>query len=136
MVVFIVGLVAGLVTLTFPQRPTAEQARAQAFAQVLRTAQDHAIMAGQPVGLELTETGYRLLQWRGELWRPQGRPETLPARMRIAAITDQQEQPDGWPDLIFDPTGIVTSAQFEFSGRGVRINIAVDEQGRVTLVER
>ena len=45
MVVFIVGLTAGIVTLTIPQRPTQEQASAQAFATVLRDAQDQAIFA-------------------------------------------------------------------------------------------
>lgn len=136
MVVFIIGLTAGLVTLTIPQRPTAEQARAQAFAQVLRTAQDNAIMAGQPIGLELTDTGYRLVQWRNEVWRPQGRAERLPPRMEITTQVEQQDRPKGWPDLVFDPTGIVNAAQFELRGRGVRIEIMIDDQGGVTLVER
>ena len=60
MVVFIIGLAAGIVTLTIPQRPTEEQAGAQAFARVLREAQDQAILSGQPLGLKLSENGYAL----------------------------------------------------------------------------
>ena len=44
-VLFIVGLTAGIVTLTLPDNPTAEEASAQAFARVLSDAQDRAIMA-------------------------------------------------------------------------------------------
>ena len=63
-VLFIVGLTAGIVTLTLPENPSDEEASAQAFARVLTDAQDRAIMTGQPVGLNLTERGYMLVQWR------------------------------------------------------------------------
>ncbi|MHA7900617.1 MAG: GspH/FimT family pseudopilin [Henriciella sp.] len=136
MVVFIIGLTAGIVTLTIPQRPTAEQASAQAFATILRTAQDQAILSGQPVGLRLTETGYDLVQWRRDRWVPHGRPEVLPRRLDITPIFEASDRPEGWPDLVFDPTGIVPSAEFQLRGRGVRIDIALHENGEVALVER
>ena len=110
MVVFIIGLTAGIVTLTNPQRPTEEQAGAQAFARVLREAQDQAILSGQPIGLKLSERGYALLQWRRERWVPQGRAVTLPRQREIVEEEDllvDQQIPSNWPDLVFDPTGIV-----------------------------
>ncbi|MCR9078122.1 MAG: GspH/FimT family pseudopilin [Hyphomonadaceae bacterium] len=135
-VLFIIGLTAGIVTLTLPQRPTEEQASAQAFATVLRDAQEQAIFAGQPVGLKLTDGGYALVQWRRDGWRPQGRPEALPRAMEISFDTDAQPRPEGWPELVFDPTGIVQPAEFQLRARGVRIEIALLETGEVVLVER
>ena len=135
-VLFIVGLTAGLVTLTLPQRPTQEQASAQAFATVLRDAQDQAIFAGQPVGLRLTEQGYALVQWRRDGWRPAGIAKAFPRTIEIVPVGDVADQPDGWPDLVFDPTGIVAPAAFQLRGRGVRIDIALREDGEVHLAER
>jgi len=135
-VLFIVGLTAGIVTLTLPERPSDEQASAQAFATVLRDAQEQAIFAGQPIGLKLSERGYSLVQWRRDGWRPQGRPEVLPRSMQLTAILDPTGYPQGWPELIFDPTGIVQPAEFQLQARGVRIDITLDERGEVVLVER
>lgn len=135
-VLFIIGLTAGIVTLTLPQRPTEEQASAQAFAKLLREAQDQAIFAGQPLGLRLTNNGYTLVQWRQDGWRPQGRPEFLPSAMEISLETERGARPDNWPELVFDPTGIVQPAEFQLRARGVRIDIRVLETGEVLLVER
>lgn len=135
-VLFIVGLTAGIVTLTLPQRPTEEQASAQAFATVLRDAQEQAIYAGQPVGLKLNDRGYTLLQWRRDGWWPQGRATILPRRMEISLDTEGSTRPENWPELIFDPTGIVQPAEFQLRAGGVRIDIALEESGEVRLVER
>ena len=135
-VLFIVGLTAGIVTLTLPERPTDEQASAQAFATVLRDAQDQAIFAGQPVGIKLSERGYALVKWQRDGWRPQGRPQALPRAMKLSMTTDQTARPDGWPELVFDPTGIVQPAEFQLRASGVRIDIALAESGEVSLVER
>ncbi|MEL6414478.1 MAG: GspH/FimT family pseudopilin [Pseudomonadota bacterium] len=139
MVVFIIGLAAGIVTLTIPQRPTEEQAGAQAFARVLREAQDQAILSGQPIGLKLSENGYALLQWRRERWVPHGRAVALPRQLEVVEqeelIVDQQ-LPANWPDLVFDPTGIVEMAEFQLRGRGIRIDVTINETGEVILVER
>jgi len=133
---FIIGLTSGLVTLTLPERPTEEQASAQAFARVLREAQEHAIMAGQPVGLKLTEQGYALYQWRREGWRPQSGGAVLPRNMDIRIVSEAADLPELWPELIFDPTGIVQPAEFQLRARGVRIDITLAETGEVTLAER
>jgi type II secretion system protein H len=135
-VLFIIGLTAGLVTLTLPERPTEEQASAQAFARVLRDAQDQAIMAGQPVGLRLSDQGYTLVQWRRDFWRPQRGAVVLPRGMDIAVQTEAPERPEGWPDIVFDPTGIIQPAEFQLRARGVRIDITLAETGEVRLVER
>lgn len=135
-VLFIIGLTAGLVTLTLPNRPTAEQASAQAFARVLREAQDQAIMAGQPVGLKLNDQGYALVQWRRDFWRPQRGAVILPRGMDIDFQTEEQARPEGWPEIVFDPTGIVQPVEFQLRARGVRIDITLVESGEVRLVER
>jgi len=136
MVVFIIGLTAGIVTLSIPQRPTLEQAKAQAFAQVLRDAQDQAIMSGQPVGVRFSETGYAIVQWQRNQWLLRGRPEQLPSRLDLVPQVELTGRPDGWPDHVFDPTGIVEPATFELRGRGIRIEISLNALGEVNLVER
>ncbi|MEO1662132.1 MAG: GspH/FimT family pseudopilin [Pseudomonadota bacterium] len=135
-VLFIVGLTAGIVTLTLPKNPSEEEASAQAFARVLSDAQDRAIMAGQPVGLNLTERGYMLVQWRQDFWRPVGRPVILPTRMGIEVQTERPDGPENWPEIVFDPTGIVQPAEFQLRARGVRIDISLTEAGEVILAER
>ena len=135
-VLFIIGLTASLVTLTLPQRPSAEQASAQAFARLLREAQDQAILAGQPVGLQLNERGYALVQWQRDIWRPQGAAVALPRRMSLGVQTDPPARPENWPDIVFDPTGIVQPAEFQLRARGVRIDISLLETGEVRLVEQ
>lgn len=135
-VLFIIGLTAGLVTLTLPQRPTQEQASAQAFARVLTEAQEQAIFAGQPVGIKLNDRGYTLVQWRRDGWRPAGRPEVLPNRLSIELQTERPPRPETWPEMVFDPTGIIEPVAFQLQGRGVRIDIALSETGEVALVER
>lgn len=135
-VLFIIGLTAGLVTLTLPQRPTEEQASAQAFARVLTEAQEQAIFAGQPIGLRLTERGYSLVQWRQDGWRSTRVAERLPRRLNLTVTSEQPPRPEVWPDLVFDPTGIVEPTAFELQGRGTRIEIALSESGEVRLVER
>ncbi|MEL7540173.1 MAG: GspH/FimT family pseudopilin [Pseudomonadota bacterium] len=135
-VLFIVGLTAGLVTLTLPERPTEEQASAQAFARVLREAQEQAIMAGQPVGVKLQDQGYALFQWRQDFWRPQRGAVILPRGMDIQYQTTERVGPEGWPEIVFDPTGIVQPAEFQLRARGVRIDIVLEESGEVRLVER
>ncbi|MEM7328914.1 MAG: GspH/FimT family pseudopilin [Pseudomonadota bacterium] len=134
-VLFIIGLTAGLVTLTLPERPTEEQASAQAFARVLREAQEHAIMAGQPVGLKLNDRGYAMLQWRRDGWRPQRGAVILPRGMDIQFQTTDRVAPEGWPEIVFDPTGIVQPTSFQLRARGVRIDIMLEESGEVRLVE-
>ena len=135
-VLFIVGLTAGIVTLTLPENPSDEEASAQAFARVLTDAQDRAIMTGQPVGLNLTERGYMLVQWRQDGWRPVGRPVILPARMDIALQTELPDRPDNWPEVVFDPTGIVQPAAFQLRARGVRLDLSLTEAGEVIYAER
>ena len=135
-VLFIVGLTAGLVTLTLPDRPTEEQASAQAFARVLRESQEYAIMAGQPVGIKLQDQGYALFQWRQDFWRLQRGAVVLPRGMDIQYQTTERVGPEGWPEIVFDPTGIVQPAEFQLRARGVRIDIVLEESGEVRLVER
>lgn len=135
-VLFIVGLTAGIVVLTLPENPSEEEASAQAFARVLREAQDQAIMVGQPLGLNLTERGYALVQWRRDTWVPQGRPVIFPRQVDVALQTEATDVPDSWPEIIFDPTGVVQPAEFQLRARGVRIDISLDETGEVRLVER
>ena len=136
MVVFIVGLSAGLVVLTLPQRDPASLTEARAFAQTLQTTQDAAILSGQPTAIQITETGYTLLSWRGDAWQLRRGGKTLKQGVNLTIRSDLPEQPDDWPQLIFDPTGVNAATEFRFSGGGERFDLIVSEGGEVQIETR
>ena len=136
MVVFIIGLATGLVVLTIPPRPTPEQATAQAFAAAISQAQDEAIMTGQPIGLMMVDNGYSLAQYRSGRW--QAGPKTRFKRgLRIDQLrVSDDAPPEGWPDLVFDPTGVSQPADFRLRGRYDSYDIAWAGDGKVQVDER
>lgn len=136
MVVFIVGLSAGLVVLTLPQRDPAPLIEARAFAQALQTTQDAAILSGQPTAIQVSETAYALLSWRGDAWLPERGGKTLEQGVNLTIRSDLPERPDDWPQIVFDPTGVNAATEFRFSGGGARYDLIVSESGEVQIETR
>jgi len=134
MVVFIIGLATGLVVLTLPPNPTPEQSDARVFAQNLSTAQDQAILSGQPVGLFLHRDGYTLQSWRAGRWEPVNGGANLSRGTQLDFRGGEREAPpEGWPHYIFDPTGVSLGADFQVRGRSERIDIVVNTNGEVQV---
>ncbi|MCF6328928.1 MAG: GspH/FimT family pseudopilin [Henriciella sp.] len=134
MVVFIIGLMTGLVVLTLPPRASAEQQAARAFAQVLTQAQDQAVLSGQPVGIILKDDHYTVRIWRAERWEYMrgGAQLERGVKLRMDRVRGV-ETPEGWPDLVFDPTGVSDGASFRLRGRNEQITLTLDASGEVQL---
>lgn len=116
-VVFIVGLAASLVALTLPDRASAEEKAAQVFAQTLQTAQDQAIMSGEPIGVSITDNGYTLQAWRRGQWRAVRGGDTFARGIDIQRRVERNEtEIEDWPSLVLDPTGVTDGAIFDLSG--------------------
>ena len=140
-VVFIIGLSAGIVVVTLPASKGPALQAAEAFAETIAEAQEQAIMTGHPVGLRFTEDGYALTRWRQGAWMSNRSPITLQRavdiRLRSEIEADRDtERPEDWPDLIFDPTGINTALEFRISARSERIDVFVLETGEVQVETR
>ena len=136
-VVFIIGLTAGLVVMTLPDRATPERAAAQTLAVTLSQAQDRAIMSGQPVGLIMSERGYMLAAWTAGRWEPLRGGESVPRSVRLDLTRDTRNPPpDGWPDLVFDPTGVTDGAAFRLRGKQEQFQITLATSGEVQVEAR
>ncbi len=134
MVVFIMGLATGLVVLTLPPRASPEQAAAKTFAATLNQAQDRAILSGQSVGLRLNSRGYELTEWRAGQWVPLRTNERLGRGLSLVRRDDFGSlRAEDWPDLIFDPTGVVEGISFDLRGRGDELVITVQADGDVII---
>lgn len=137
MVVFIIGLATGLVVLTMPPRATPEQSAAKAFSQTMTQAQDQAILSGQPIGLILLEDGYSLAAWRAGRWETVRGGQRFQHGLRLDLRSESKVQfPDGWPDIVFDSTGVSPSAELRLRGRSGDIDITLAMSGEVRINAR
>jgi type II secretion system protein H len=136
MVVFIVGLSAGLIVLTLPQRDSASLVEAKAFASNLKEVQDIAILSGQPTGIRLSERGYSVVAWRRDAWTAQRGGRTFPSSVGIEVREPLGERPEDWPDLIFGPTTVNAAMSFRIRGGSDRIDVSINEGGEVQIEQR
>ena len=140
-VVFIIGLSAGIVVLTLPERPSQTSQAVTEFAHSVEQAQHRAMLMGTPVGLQLTEQGYRLLRWQNQTWQPERARQWPTQALDVRLLSDGYEdtetaRPSLWPDLIFDPTGVNSPAEVQLVGRGERFAVTVRETGEVDIAAR
>lgn len=134
MVVFIIGLTTSLVVLTLPDRRGEPESTAQYLSRVIAQARDQAIFTGQPVGLLVEDQVLDLSVWRDPIWVERGRPELLPDQVDVEISYDQQiTRPDAWPDLVFDPTGLVDPATITVRARQTDIDLTIEPNGEVRI---
>ena len=137
LVVFIIGLVSTLVVLTMPERPTPERRAAQSLSALLYQAQDRAILTGQPIGLEVNETGYALSVWDGAEWTNILSAKNWPSGVEVEMVgMVETTRPDHWPDILLDPTGTQDAALFRFRGRYEVLEMGLMEGGDVQIEAR
>lgn len=123
-VVFIIGLAASLVALTLPDRVSAEEKAAQVFAQTLQTAQDQAIMSGEPIGVSISDDGYTVQVWRRGQWRAVRGGDTFARGIDIKRRLRRDEtEIEDWPSLVLDPTGVTDGAVFDLTGPNDELTI-------------
>ena len=132
-VLFIIGLTAGLVVMTLPARESPERAAAAGIYEALSTAQDQAILTGQPTGLRFDGRSYTIQGWRDGRWIPV-KSGSIDGRLQVI-LPDDVAKPvsEGWPNIVFDPTGLSNGAAISLRGRDARVQVTVSSAWEVLL---
>lgn len=138
-VVFIIGLTSSLVILTMPERPSASERAADAFARDVRQASDRAILTGRVQGIDLVEDGYRFVEWRGDGWErvPQrGRRDRTEVNLTLRGDGRRFDEAEDLPELLFDPTGVNDPVELDFRIGSERYVILIAPDGEVSREAR
>lgn len=141
-VLFIIGLVAGIAVLSLPDSRSGLVNEAERFAGKVIAARDNAVLESRPMALALDGSGYRFEQRRDGAWQPHQfgpfaftpwREGTVPEQTGLAGQQGNAVSGDD-KRLIFDPVGLA-SADMNISlrkdGNTVRIEIARNGEVRV-----
>ncbi len=113
MAIFIMALATSFVVLTLPPQSSQLEEEAERLAGTLQRGADQAMISGHLVGLDITDTGYGLVRWRGGAWQAiPGQHYILPASMDISYHSEtDRDVPTNWPEARFDPIGRVEAAE-------------------------
>lgn len=131
-VVFIIGLLAGLAVLSVDDRAADDrlQQEAQRLDALLETAAEEAVLFGVELGLEITRDGYRFLRLDADGWTPITaqdsplRPRALDENTTLRLIRADGEEigdEDGdapRPDVLFLSSGEITPFELAMTGNG------------------
>lgn len=146
LVVFLIGLGASLAVMTLPAQTPADEARAEAIASEIKQTRLEAMLSGQALGIRLTPTHYETTRWLDEAWLLRDISEPFPTGVELVNDIDpsvrrgrnrDEEIPviEGWPDIVFDPTGVVSETRFRLLGRDSDYDILISENGEVELAK-
>ena len=136
--VFIVGLMSSLVVITLPRSAPPERQFATSLQNVIRDSMDRSIIRGAPVSIDVRNNIIQVQDWKNSAWTASGAPRvTIEGKI----VTQQIEPYDPYrneadPELICDPTGLVSPAIFSVTGKRERWNVIVTAAGEVQLEER
>lgn len=146
LVVFLIGLGASLAVMTLPAQTPADQARAEAIATEIKQTRLEAMLSGQALGIRLMPTHYETTRWLDEGWLLRDVSEPFPTGVELIKDVDpsarrgrsrEEEIPviEGWPDVVFDPTGVVSETRLRLLGRDIDYHILISENGEVELAK-
>jgi len=141
LVVFIIGLSAGVVVLSLPERADPARQALDDFVKAVHLARDQAVLSGAPIGLSLSEEGYSLQSWQQGKWQEMRLSSRLGESLDVRLISHGSEVtradlPGNWPDLMFDPTGVGSSALLRVRAGGQAYDVSLTELGEVTVDAR
>jgi len=136
--VFIVGLMSSLVVLTIPRDAPAERKFAGALGDIIRDSIDRSVLRGVPVAIDIRNNVIRVHDWKGSGWNVDS---SFKFEIDDKIVAQQIEPYDPYraeekPELICDPTGLVSPAVFRITGASERWEVIVTESGDVQLDER
>lgn len=123
-VVTVIGLLSAAVVLAAPTGGTSLSEEAERLAARARAAQEHAILAGRTVALQVTETGYAFSMREGGAWRPAAAP---------AAGTWEPGTRAQGGRMLFDAAGLSDPARVVLERGGERIEIGFTAEGEVDV---
>jgi len=136
--VFIVGLMSSLIAFSLPQNPTPERVFANSLQSVIRNSMDRAILRGAPVAIDVQNNVIQVQDWKDAKWSGSDAPRvTVDGKIvtqRIEPYDPYRDEVE--PELICDPTGLVSPVVFSVSGKRERWNVIVTVAGEVELEER
>jgi type II secretion system protein H len=139
--VFIMGLAAGMVTMTMraPADPLGEAAAR--LERDITSAMDRALVTGAPQGLKLTEQGYQHVTWRNRAWMPAAggtvtftrnvafeRSRTPPPRSGNGPGSPNETP----PEVILDTTGTAQADPLILERGNKTIELTIAPDGKVT----
>ncbi|MEM7005239.1 MAG: prepilin-type N-terminal cleavage/methylation domain-containing protein [Pseudomonadota bacterium] len=121
LVVFIIGLSAGLVVMTLPEGPARLERETQRVEAALQQLEDLTVLTGQVHGVEFVEQGFEVVRRVEGGWQPD-RALGLDLRSPIEFLVDSRRN-ENEPQLYFDPAGV--PAEYEV--------VLVDGRDRVSF---
>lgn len=137
LVVFIVGLVAGIAVMTLPERTTPREKAVADLERSLRDIRDMSVLTGDTMALRSADGAISLMRWDGYEWKETGRSlANLPdgVQVRLAAADDRRRpDPQESRMLVFDPLGVSEPASLIVTYRGFERTLSIGADGEVTL---
>jgi len=134
LVVFLVGLATTLVVMTLPDRARPDEARVEQFVTDLKQMRREAIYFGQPVGVRFDGESYAIVGWVDGAWQVRRRSDEERAGQGFRLADPGTSLPaEGWPDYVFDPTGVGTAVRIHYSGQDADYSVWIAADGEVGL---
>ena len=137
LVLFIIGIASTVVVMTLPPQETPARSTANDLARTLQTAQDRAILTGNPIGVTLKDQTIGTAIWRGSAWQADRQvlriPRTVDLRLLNAVSNDEALDV---PAIIFDATGVNSELSFRIDGRREAIDLTFKATGEVQIEAR
>ncbi|WP_162937832.1 type II secretion system minor pseudopilin GspH [Indioceanicola profundi] len=139
-VMAVIGLLSGVVVMTWPPADPPALADARRFAADARQAAEASIVTGRPYGLALDGRGWTVLRADAAGWTPL--PDVAPglwsdgvqARPTLSGAKQAAgDSAPAIPALRFDPVGLATPFALRVEGDGASALVEVDAAGRVAL---
>lgn len=140
-VMAVIGLLSGVVVMTWPPTDPPALADARRFAADARQAAEASIITGRPFGLALDGRGWTVLRADAAGWTPL--PDVAPgiwsdgvhARPTLSGTkqTVEDNSAPAFPALRFDPVGLASPFALRVEGDGASALVEVDAAGRVAL---
>ncbi len=106
---FILALASAAIVMTLPRQPSRLDREVARLELAIDRLADEAIASGEVRAIRLEEDEYVAQAWRGSRWIPLPRTShALPPLLKISVSSAPKDTKD-WPEIIADPTGIVTA---------------------------
>ena len=123
-VVTIIGLLSAAVVLAAPPGGASLREEAERLAARARAAQEHAILAGRTVALQVTEAGYAFSIRSDGAWHPAAAP--------AAGTWETGTRADGGR-ILFDAAGLSEPARVVLARGSERIEVGFTAEGEVDV---
>ena len=137
LVIFIVGLVAGVAVTTLPERESREEAAVRELGETLRGIQDQAILTGDVLALRAAKGEITLMRWDGFEWQSvDKRLIDLPQAVDVELSRSGERRPparrrDEATMLVFDPLGVTEPVDITLTAGRFARTLRITEDGEV-----